>query len=368
MAAAAAFSPWRRTPGRLIMGLALWLGALAAPAMAQPRPVDNPVFTVTNVPVDASAPNPLQAREKAQMEGVKRAFDILVRRLVAAEDIARITPPSDPELESIIKGFEFADERTAPGRYIALLSVVFRPDRISGMLRGAGIPFVDAASPPVLTIPVMRSTAGVVALDEKTPWREAWGNVAKAGGLVPTPLLRADATDLKAINPEQAFVGDMAALSRLAERYGAQRILVSVATGEPDGPFAVSGTVYDFTISDKLTLAPQSGVAIDKLIDAAVRQRTRLEEDWKAVATLSHDIADAVAVVVPLKDLAEWVNIRRRISAAVSVRRVQVQSLEEGRAIVVVNFVGTRAQLDKALEQRGLALVDSGGSLSIVTR
>ena len=192
--------------------------------------------------------------------------------------------------------------------------------------------------------------------------------VAKAGGLVPTPLLRADATDLKAINPEQAFVGDMAALGRLAERYGAQRILVSVAAAEPDGPFAVSGTVYDFPTSDKPTLQPQSGVAADKLIDAAVRQRTRLEEDWKAVATLSHDIADAVAVIVPLKDLAEWVNIRRRISAAVSVRRVQVQSLEEGRAIVVVNFVGTRAQLDKALQQRGLALVDSGGSLSIVTR
>jgi hypothetical protein len=214
----------------------------------------------------------------------------------------------------------------------------------------------------------MRGATGVVALDEKTPWREAWSNVAKAGGLVPTPLLRADATDLKAINPEQAFVGDMAALGRLAERYGAQRILVSVATGEPDGPFAVSGTVYDFTIGDKVAMPAQSGVAAAKLIEAAVRQRTKLEEDWKSVATLSHDIADAVVVVVPLKDLAEWVNIRRRISAAVSVRRVQVQSLEEGRAIVVVNFIGTRPQLDKALEQRGLALVDSGGSLSIVAR
>ncbi len=353
---------------RLLLGLALWLGDTAPPALAQQRPVDDPVFTVTNVPVDASAPNPLQAREKALIEGEKRAFEILVRRLVAEPDISKVTTPSDAELELMVKGFEFAEERTAPGRYIALLSVVFHADRIASLLRGAAIPYVDSSAPPVLTIPLLRNRTGVARLEEKTPWRDAWASVARAGGLVPMPLLRADAVDVKALDPEQAFVGDVAVLGRVAERYNARRVLVTVATGEAEGPFALSGTVFDFATGDKLALPARNGVAAGKLVDAAVLQRTRLEEDWKSVATLSREISDALVAIVPIRDLADWVKIRRRISAAASVRQVQVTALEESRAIVYVRFIGTRPQLDKALEQVGLGLADTAGGTSIVTR
>lgn len=381
MVVAAAFSPWQR--GRPPAGdvrargkgvwrafavvLSLWLAVAATPALAQ-RPADDPVFTVGNVPVDASAPNPLQAREKALIEGEKRAFDILVRRLVADADSARITTPSDAELEGMVKGFEFAEERTAPGRYIALLSVVFKADRVSAFLRNAAVPYVDASAPPVLAIPLVRSRDGVAPLDEKTRWREAWTRVVQAGGLVPVPLLRGDEADRKLLEAEQAFVGNVAALGKTAERYGARRVLVSIATGEPEGPFSVSGTIYDLTTGDKTTVPPQDGVAADKLVDAALQQRTRLEEDWKSVATLSREISDVLVAIVPLRDLADWVNIRRRIATAVSVRSVQVQALEEGRAVVRVSFVGTRAQLNRALERQGLGMVENTDGVSIVAR
>jgi hypothetical protein len=268
----------------------------------------------------------------------------------------------------MVKGFEFAEERTAPGRYVALLSVVFRADRVSAFLRAAAVPYVDSSAPQVLAIPLTRSRTGVAPLDEKTPWREAWTRVSRAGGLVPMPLLRADAEDLKAIDGEQAFVGDNEALRRVAERYRARRVLVTVATGEGSGPFAVTATIYDVTGGDKAAMAAQNGVAADKLVDAAVAQRTRLEEDWKSVAALSRDVQDTLVAIVPLKDLAEWVKIRRRIAGAVPVRNVQVQALEEGRAIVVVSYIGTRAQLDKALERVGLGIVEEAGGLSIVAR
>jgi hypothetical protein len=268
----------------------------------------------------------------------------------------------------MVKGFEFAEERTAPGRYIALLSVVFQGDRVTAFLRNAAVPYVDSSAPPVLAIPLLHSRAGITPLGEKTPWREAWARVAKAGGLVPTPLLRGDDTDAKVLEAEQAFVGNLAVLGKAAERYGARRILVSVATGEAEGPFAVSGTIYDLTTGDKTAVPAQNGVAADKLVDAAVQQRARLEDDWKSVATLSRDISDVLIAVVPLRDLAEWVNIRRRISAAASVRGVQVQALEEGRAVVRVSYIGTRGQLDKALERQGLGMIESAEGLSIVTR
>jgi hypothetical protein len=351
---------------RWALGIALSMVILSV-AVAQPQ-ADDPVFTVTNVPVEAAAPDPLQARDKALVDGEKRAFEILVRRLVAEPDVGKITPPSDAELEAMVKGFEFADERTPPGRYTALLSVVFHADRIATLLRNAGVPYVDASAPMVLTIPLQRGRGGVAPLGEKTPWREAWGGVSRAGGLVPMPLLQADATDAQAIEPEHAFVGDIAALRRVAARYKAGRVLVTVVTGDAAGPWAVSGTIHDLTTGDKIALPARANVPTDKLVEAAVQQRTKLEDDWKAVATLSRDIADALVAVVPIRDLAEWVKMRRRISAVVPIRKVQVQALEEGRAIVLLQYVGTRAQLDRALEYQGLGLVESAGMLSIVTR
>ncbi|HJQ58397.1 MAG TPA: DUF2066 domain-containing protein, partial [Vineibacter sp.] len=264
MAVAAAFSPWTV---RLGLGLALSL-ALASPPAAQ-QAADDPVFTVTNVPVEASAPDPLQARDKALADGEKRAFEILVRRLVAEPDVAKIMVPGDGEIEAMVKGFEFADERTPPGRYTARLSVVFRADRITAVLRNAGVAYVDASAPAVLTIPLQRGGAGVAPLADKTAWREAWSDVSRAGGLVPMPLLRLDAAGGPAITAEQAFVGDMAAMGKVAERLGARRVLVTVATGEPPGPWAISGTVYDLITGDKSAMPALSNVADAKLLEAA---------------------------------------------------------------------------------------------------
>jgi hypothetical protein len=365
MVAAAAFSPWRRRLARAVVALCCLLPAL--PSQAQ-RPADDPLYTVSNVPVDASAPDPLQARDKALLEGEKRAFDVLLRRLIPEAEIAKLTPPSQPELEAMVKGFEFAEERTAPGRYSALLSVVFRADRIGAYLRGASVPFVESSAPPILAIPVLRSRTGVAPLDEKSAWREAWTRVSRTGGVVPMPVLRADAADLQAIDGEQAFVGDIEALRRVAERYKARRVLVSVASGEGVGPFALSATVFDVASGEKYPLPGQNNVAADKLADAALALRTRLDEDWKSVAALSRDVSDTIVAIVPLKDLAEWVRIRRRISGAVPVRNVEVQALEESRAIVSVSYIGTRAQLDKALERMGLTIVEAAGTLSIVPR
>ncbi|QQS12363.1 MAG: DUF2066 domain-containing protein [Rhodospirillales bacterium] len=353
---------------RMFVALAAVAALAGAPggAAAQQRGAGDPVFTVTNIPVDATAKTPLEARDKALLEGEKGAFEILVRRLVATDDVSKVGIPTDAEIEQLILGFEFAGERTTANRYIAQLSVAFSPDRMKAYLRAAGVNFIDSSAPPVLALPLTRSKAGVAALDERTPWREAWAKVSAAGGLVPMPAVRGDGADAKLIDPEQAFVGDVAALGRLAQRYGTRRILVSVATGEAEGPFAVTATLYDLGTGDKSTVPPQAGVALDKLVDAAVKHRLKLEDEWKSVAAVSRDFADVIVVTVPIKGLDDWVKLRRRIQTTANVREIQVQSLEQEQAVVRIAFVGTREQFNRALRLQGLAIVDGAAGPTIV--
>ena len=56
------------------------------------------------------------------------------------------------------------------------------------------------------------------------------------GQPVPVAVVRGDQLDQDAITVEQAYVGDVTALSRLDERYRAPVVIVAIVEGEKDGP------------------------------------------------------------------------------------------------------------------------------------
>ena len=76
-------------------------------------------YTVTGVDVDVTAPDAVQARQQGIAEARRKAAKMLVDRVVAPEDRARVTIPSDPSLEGMVRGIEFVRERSAPARNIA---------------------------------------------------------------------------------------------------------------------------------------------------------------------------------------------------------------------------------------------------------
>src|SRR5918993_121486 len=85
-------------------------------------------YTVTGVDVDLSAPDAVQARQH---------------------------------------GIEFVRERSAPGRYIATLNVVFQPDSVKAWLGQAGVKIAETVSRAALVIPLWKGKAGVEPLDDR---------------------------------------------------------------------------------------------------------------------------------------------------------------------------------------------------------
>lgn len=359
---------FRRVP-RLIIALGMALGlalVLAAPAARAQR--GDPIFTVGGVLIEVTGPDLMKARDKALPDAEKKALELLIRRLIAEADVEKLPPLEPAQIEAMVSGFEFENERTSPNRYVATMRVAFVPDQVRAYLRGAGVPFVDRMATPLLVVPVIRSKTGVSPLDERTEWREAWTRVAAIDGIVPMTLIKADKPDQDAMSPEQAFVGDTAAVAKLAERYNAKRVLVMIATGEPEGPYTISSALHELAIGERFEQPQTTGVVAGKLLEAAVRQRTRIEEDYKAIATVSRDWANAVDAVVPIKALEDWIKIRKRLQHSPIMRRVNVRALESERAYVRLEHYGSRDQLSKALGQLNLALREQGGQFVVVER
>ena len=93
-----------------------------------------------------------------------------------------------------------------------------------------------------------------------------------------------------------------------------------------------------------------------QLGDAARKMHAKLDEEWRGLATVRRDTQAALDVVVPIRALADWVQVRQRLGAIPSIKTVSVRSLESDRAELHLDYFGTAEQLQRTLAQAGLQL------------
>ncbi len=341
----------RRLLPILVAGAAVLSGAAGASAQS------SNTYTVTGVDVDVSAADAVQARQQGLAEARRKAARSLVDRVVAPEDRARIAIPSDPALEGMVHGIEFVRERSAPGRYIATLNVVFQPDAVKSWLGGAGVKIAETVSRPALVIPLWKGPSGVEPLDDRNAWRDAWRSLDTSGSSVPVTVLRGDQVDQGAVSAEQLYVGDVAALARLNERYRAPTIVVAVVEGDKaNGPLTVGGLRYDTQTGARSELPRVAATGATQLPEAARQLHARIDEQWRSVATVRRDSQDAMDVYVPIRALGDWVQVRQRLGGVPAVKAVTVRSLETDRAELRLEFFGSTEDLQRTLASAGLSL------------
>jgi len=332
------------------------LVALAAGDGARAQAGGN-AYTVTDVDVDVNAADAVQARQQGIAEARRKAAKMLVERLVTPEERARVSTPGDASLEGMVRGIEFVRERSAPNRYIATLNVVFSPEAVKAWLGGVGVKIAETVSRPALVIPLWKGKSGVEPLDDRNPWREAWQALSTAGSAVPVTVIRGDQLDQSAVSAEEAYVGDVSALSRLNERYRAPTIIVAVVEGDrQSGPLTVGGLRYDTQTGARSEIPKAPVQDAGQLAEAAKQMHAKLEEQWRGLAVVRRDAQDTLDVFVPIRALGDWVQVRQRLGAVPAVKSVSVRTLESDRADVRLEYFGTPEELQRTLAQAGLTL------------
>jgi len=343
------FSRWSST--LLAMLLAMTTGGASA------QVAGSNTYTIGGVEVDVTGPDAIQARQQAIRQAQQKAVKLLIERMVAPEDRAKV-PPLDPSrVDGMIRGVEFANERSSANRYVGTLNVVFSAEPVNAWLREGGISVAETVSRPALVIPLWKGKAGVEPLDERSPWRDAWRSLDTSGSAVPVTLVRGDQLDQNALSVEEAYVGDVAALTRLNERYKAPTIIVATVEGDKtSGTLTVGGMRYDSQTGARSELPRITVPDAGQLPDAAKKIHAKLDEDWRSIAVVRRDSQAGLDVVVPIRQLSDWVQIRQRLGAVPAVKSVTVRALEAERAELHLEYFGSPDQLQRTLAQAGLQL------------
>jgi len=340
----------------------------AAPA-ARAQGVDP--FTVEDVPIDATAKDAQEARQKALAEGQVAAFNLLLRRLANTSEYAKLPKPSSTDIDALVDGISVRRERSSSVRYLALLTVRFKADRVRSILRIAGINFVDTPSRPVVVVPLFKSGDKVVLWEGTNPWREAWNRVPLRGGLVPFVLALGDLGDVQSVNVDQALKRDVKSLEVFANRYNAGEVLVALA--EETGGSAEHPTLtvrlwrYDALTRRVRSAGSRGAVRADNRVETftatASAVARAIENQWKLEnQSVIGGEPSTVTVRVPIESLGQWTDIHNRVRAVRVVKGTRVLRLSRERAILAISFVGDIKRLTSDFAQQSLRLVPLAGA------
>jgi len=339
-----------------ILIVLLALAPFTVPLSVRAQVASGNTYTIGGVDVDVTGPDAVQARQQAIREARQKAVKLLVERMVPAEDRAKVPPVGDQRLDSMVRGVEFESERTAGNRYIGRLGVVFSAEPVKQWLGEAGISIAETVARAALVVPLWKGKDGLQQLDERNAWRDAWSGLDTLGTSVPVTMVRGDQLDQDAMTVEQAYVGDVTALARLNERYHAPTVIVAIAEGDKDGPIKLSGVRYDMQTGARSELLSLTVPDAGQLADAAKKIHAKLDEDWRGLATVRRDQQAGLDVVVPIRALSDWVQVRQRLGGIPAIKTVSVRSLEADRAELHLDYYGNEEQLQKVLGQAGLQL------------
>lgn len=332
-------------------------------------------YQVTAVSVDVTAQSVAVARDQAFDRARRIGLVRLIGHLAGRDVFVDVTQVSPDQMESMVVGLRVDQEQTGPGRYIAVLDVVFDPSAVHGFLTERGVAFGEVVKRPVVVLPVWQSEFGPRLWDSPNPWHEAWLDALPIDGLVPMIVPFGDLQDIADIDVTLALRGDARALSAIATRLDAGEVLIAIGRTIGDGVdvaltvFPVTagvvgtarqvplrGVLRDDPLAQAEALLGGEPAAVDPLDGAVARTAAAVEAEWLGQTIVSPGEGGEVTALVRIEQRDDWFTVRNRLDRAALVDQVDVVSLRLEEAIVRFRHRGSSDRLATALAQVQLGL------------
>jgi len=327
----------------LFLGLSLGLGAFSTPAAAD-------AFTVRGVLVDETADTQVMARNNAIGAGQLLAARQLIERLTLPEDRFAAPPLDAARAARLVSGFQVEEERLGAGRYIARLTVSFDPEAVRNLLEAYGVPFVQSHARPAVVIPLWVQ-GDEVLLWEANPWLEAWRVAGTSDELVPVIAPTGDLGDFAAIEATQANALNMAALRQIANRYGAERVLVAWAAPASDG--LASARMIEINFSRGGERINHGALGVASLGELVRNAAASLQEDWKRRVMVREPYLSDMTVSVLFNSANEWMRLQSVLGGEPLVQDARLDALMADGALMTLKFRGRQDQLALVLREHG---------------
>lgn len=363
-------------------------------------PVVAGLYDVSNIRVDVEAENAVVAKDKALTDVVVQSFPKLIKKIVLDEnfvvqidmptldlkstdeavDVAehkRLEAPDNgvvitpKEISALVSGVSVENEKNTPVRYMADVTVHFKPKAVKTYLTERQVSFLDKEPPKMVIVPVFRENENVMVFDEQSPLFSSLKQLPPETDLHTFIVPVGDDIDRAAITPDVLSGTSYATLDTLRSKYRAKMVLVvniektnnvyTVKTiGYPSNPAA--GSDIAFAVSSRATNIPAVMTHImKKTADYLVRQLK--------VYHLNHASAGGkILAIFNVSSLSEWNAVEKRLKAFNFVDKTEVKALYKKQVFIQLTFSeNTQNALDK-MANAGFVLIPQSNNIYIWQR
>jgi hypothetical protein len=317
------------------------------------------LFEAKAIPVDATASNVNDAREQAFTDGRIAALQVVLARLVAKGDLAKVPQVSANDVIEMVQEFSVSNERTSAVRYLADLTVRFSAEAVRQLLHGAHVPFSEVVSRPMVLLPVY-TEGGTGVWDNVSPWRDAFVHLQDVDGLVPLVLPAGDAEDAHLTNA-QVSARDTNALAALAARYDAAGVVIATARGGAGSDVQITLTEVRGLAApaDTVLSSPAGASREESLATAAKAAVEAISDSWKRQSKVEARQVVLLTALATIDDIKEWIKINEALKN-VPLLRADLQAITRDRAQVNLHYEGDLGKLEQAFAQQGLVAEQDG--------
>ena len=325
-------------------------------------------FTIKQVEISRSAANSELSRVEALEAAQEAAFKQLLESITLPQDRSRIPDLSSQGISNLVAGYEVADEKVGEKTYKASFTVTFDRKKVEGFLNGLGVTFVENVSPSVLVLPIFQKGSEVLLWEKANIWRDAWAKASSTQKTLPLVVPLGDLEDITLVGVEDAFSGQFSALSKLAKKYDAGRVLIAEAVYEEE-PVTKRPTlevilrvVQKETILDRSKHTYNGQVGMDKkvLLERSAKEAiVRVAESLKNTAIQqSGESKDEqqITVDIPINNIAQWHRLKKDITKVQGVKAMRVENIASNRARATLTNQGDFSTLTYFLHQSGYVL------------
>lgn len=356
-------------------------------------PVFAGLYDVSGVFVDVEAANAVQAKERALTDAVIQSFPKLIEKIVLDENFVvqidmpkesqegvsdieqsqemtyepkEIIPPENgvvitpQEISALVAGVSVANEKNTPTRYMADVTVQFKPKAVKAYLTERQVLFLDKEPPKMLVIPVFRENETVMVFDDANPLFMALKQNPPKTDFHTLVIPTGDDVDQNSITFDVLNGVDYSALNALRLKYQTPMVLIvdvlknnniyTIKTiGVPSNPSTASDIA--FSVSSRATniVAVMTHV-MKKTTDYMVRQlKTYHQQHVK--------FGGKITAFFNIISLSEWNSIDKRLKDFSFVEKIDVRGMSKKQVYVELTFTeNTQIALDK-MTQAGFVLV-----------
>ena len=320
------------------------------------------MYAVHNMHVDVTAQNATEAREQGLNEAQEKAFYKMLERLTLFEDMENLPVLANEDILNLVQDFSVSNEKTSSVRYIANVDVQFNPEAIQNFFQEYQVPYVTSVAEKSVVLPIYKASENDKPLlwKETNPWALVLSKASDDSDLVPFVVPLGDLDDMAVISEDGLEKESDLNISPLLSRYQSSQALVVELTMLKDEnalkvfirPFQNKATFFE-----ELTLTEPLNAPLPEVFKrAAERTVYLLEQAWREKNAVRFDNPTKIFVRTDIENLAQWIDIRKRLDHIVLIKQYVVKALRKDHAEIDIFYAGKLDAFQDALRKEDLFL------------